>query len=172
MEKRQIAVVFSFGINGRHNPGKSNDALARATTKIVEDIYPITSIIAQWEIEESKEMRHMPLFTIEKHRETGKYLDLEEVAKQAILNLKGIGLSEKNCEIIVVAQPFLHRWKCMKLFPGFEVTKVKIGWIPFDKNSLQWQTRSPFHLILYTFLQIFFGYKGKPVEELLAENEK
>jgi hypothetical protein len=95
------------------------------------------------------------------------YEGSEEVTDQAaeIFHTQGI------TEVIPVAQPILHLWKCIRLVrkagfktPGFWKLAFQIGWIGFDKESVQPATTSLLGLLIYTVRQILFGYRP-PIEQ-------
>ena len=72
-------------------------------------------------------------------------------------------------EVIPVAQPFLQLTKCIQLVhkegfrtPSFFKLVSLIGWIGFDRESVQPWTRGLFRLVFYTARQILFSYKPPP----------
>ncbi len=140
----EAIVGFSFGSEG----SKSNVALAKVVNKIRKG--KIT--VLQKEIADCTKAD----MVVSKHP-AGKYLDTEEVTRQAAFFLK-----KKNVRVVwVVAQPFLHRKKCTMLLrkQGF-VVKTVPGRIPFDPNSKQWWTRSRFSFLVYAISQKTYGRRG------------
>jgi hypothetical protein len=119
-------------------------------------------VVLQWEIGLDHDMFArtgiLPDLVVEKHRELGKYLDSDEVIAQAIPLFKRQGVTK----VISVAQ-WLQNFKCRALLKkaGFQVLPVKIGKIGFCKESLQWWTRGPIRLVIYTIKQILFGHRGR-----------
>lgn len=163
--KRIAIVAFSFGLRGLGEPGTTNKKLSNIVEKLKRE-NPLTMIVSQWET--AMCLSQKAHYVVEKHRTPGKYLDSEEVAEQAIEFLECIA-PKNEWKIIVVAIPFLHIQKCVKLFPGFEVSAAKTGWIPFDRKSIQWWTRDPIRLVIYGVLQKLLGYKGPATEKLLQK---
>ena len=95
------------------------------------------------------------------------YEGSEEVTRQMSHLFKVLGITE----VIPVAQPFLHLNKCIQLVKdaGFKTQSFwqlvqMIGWIGFDKMSVQPATRGPLRLVFYTIRQIVFGYRP-PIEQ-------
>jgi len=166
--KKAAIVAFSFGLRGKCSPGESNYKLAETVDRTKKEWCEMNPhMIAQYEI--AIITADDANFVVQKHRKAGKYLDSEEIAAQAIEYMESIA-GKKEWLVLVVAHPFLHRFKCMRLFPGFQVKAIKTGWVPFDKKSIQPWTRGPIRFILYALRQILFGYKGAPTEELLKNN--
>lgn len=151
----RIIVALSFGI--RHDdPGLSNRDLARVVDSVQHNS-DFESLL-QWEIADV--VSRPPILVVRKHRISGKYLDSEEVITQMVdfLHRK----KPKTDTVILIAQPFLHRHKCKKIFKsfGYKVEIPQTGWIRFDKRSLQWYTRGPVQSFVYAILQIFLGRRG------------
>jgi len=95
------------------------------------------------------------------------YEGSEEVTRQAAEIFRDLEMEE----VVPVAQPVLQLIKCAGLIrkagfaiPSFWRLVWMIGWIGFDKRSVQPWTRDPFRLVWYTARQILFGYK--PPSEL------
>jgi len=150
-------VAFSFGLIG-HEPNPCNARLARAVRDIVANDKSNIIVVSQWEV--ALAMPSVPIsLVVRKHKIEGRYLDSDEVMAQAAEVFRDRGISR----VIPVANQFLHLRKCRDLVikAGFipEMRKfIKIG---FYKESLQWWTRSPFHLLLYAILQKSRGRRGK-----------
>lgn len=110
------------------------------------------------------EPRIEPVLVVEKHRKEGEYLDSEEIIAQAIPVLKARGITK----VISIAQ-WLQNFKYRALLKkaGFEIIPLRkfLSWktrkIGFCKDSLQWWTRGPIRLVIYTILQIVFGRRGR-----------
>jgi len=162
-------IAFSFALTqnevDKKLPNQCNKTLARITRIFARNIMVTRNlpiIVLQWEIGLDHDMFAktcvLPDLVVEKHREFGKYLDSEEVIAQAIPLFKHEGVTK----VISVAQ-WLENFRCRALLKkaGFQVLPVKIGKIGFCKESLQWWTRGPIRLVIYTIKQILFGHHGR-----------
>lgn len=150
-------VAFSFALR-KNEPNPCNVRLAQATEVIVKKEGNDVIVVAQWEIARALKSVSSP-YVIEKHRTEGEYLGSEEIWLQAVEVFKKHGVTE----VIVVANPFLHLTKCRMLVKksGFIPLKRKVGWIGFDRASLQWYARGPLRALLYAILQQFTGWHGR-----------
>lgn len=162
-------IAFSFALTqdevNKRFPNQCNKTLARITRILTRNILTtrnVPVVVLQWEIGLDYDMFArtgvLPDLIVEKHRELGKYLDSEEIIAQAIPLFKHEGVTK----VISVAQ-WLQNFKCRALLKkaGFQVLPVKIGKIGFCKDSLQWWTRGPIRLVIYTVLQVLFGRRGR-----------
>ncbi len=151
-------VAFSFGL-GAVEPNPCNVRLAQAVQRIVSEESEPVVVVAQWEI--ALALNSLPLdYVVKRHRREGAYLDSNEVMAQAA----GIFRRHGVTEVIPVANPFLRlaSTKCRAFVrkEGFTPLDRKVGWIGFYPESLQWWTRGPIHLTLYSALQLLTGYHG------------
>ncbi len=155
-EREDILLGLSFGLIGKE-PGLSNRHLAKIIDREQAQDDELEAIL-QWEIASCT--KKAPVLKVTKHRILGEYLDSEGVIVQAVEWLQN--QRPKVKVIKLVAQPFLHRFKCKKLIAsyGFDVKTVKTGWVPFDNRSDQWYTRGPLRTLLYAVLQVLTGRKG------------
>lgn len=162
-------IAFSFALTqdevDKKLPNQCNKTLARITRVLAQNIMEtrnVPVVVLQWEIGLDHDMFArigvLPDLVVEKHQKFGKYLDSEEIIAQATHLFKEHGVTK----VISVAQ-WLQNFKCRALLKkaGFEVLPVKIGKIGFCKESLQWWTRGPIRLVLYTIKQILFGHHGR-----------
>lgn len=165
----KIGIIgFSFALTQdemrRRLPNQCNKKLAMETRRFylkLKDGNQLPTLIVQWEIaldERFAAMNINPDMIVRKHRECGKYLDSDEIIAQAIPLLKQQGITK----VISVAQ-WLQNFKCRTLLrkAGFQVLPAKIGKIGFCKDSLQWWTRGPIQLVIYTIKQVIFGHRGR-----------
>jgi hypothetical protein len=165
-------VAFSFGYRkddtSRVIPGLSNSALAEEVQRVFgwadafaeKNKQPSPVVVVQHEIYDCLPLEVRTLaMPIREHRIEGKYLDSEEVMAQAAFLLHKEGVKK----VFMVAQPFLHRRKCVGLakYWKFEPIVPDTKKIPFDKLSEQWWTRGPIRLVAYAILQKLFGRRGK-----------
>ena len=149
-------VIYSFGGDpGR--PGPSNERLAQVAAKIVRQTH--ATLLVQDHLEGPiRDLELTPDLVVDEHRKEGKFLGTEEVTAQYTEYLLQADIST----VLLVAQPFLHRPKCIKLLQneGFDVETVPTGWVPFDPACTLWWGRSPFHLFFYALFQFAFGRQG------------
>ncbi|OGD32578.1 hypothetical protein A3C91_01760 [Candidatus Azambacteria bacterium RIFCSPHIGHO2_02_FULL_52_12] len=155
-------IAYSFALR-ETEPNPCDVRLAQAVERIVKEEVEKGNeviVIAQWEVALALSIE--PALVVREHRQKGAYLDSEEVTSQAIPIFEGYRITE----VIPVANPFLHLFKCRKLVRSAGLTPLRrrIGWIGFDKDSLQWYTRGPAHLLVYTALQVSVGYRGKHID--------
>ncbi len=160
--RRKVIAGLSFGLRINNKPGLSNRDLA-AVMDILQIDTGLPSLV-QWEI--ARCVLQPPVFEVKKHRVEGRYLDSEEVVDQMVSFLRQ-NMPDVDT-IVLVAHPFLHRYKCKKLFKffGYKVETAKTGWVRFDKKSIQWYTQNPIYSFIYAVLQIpqvFFGRGSKNV---------
>ncbi|MFH1657053.1 MAG: hypothetical protein ABH919_01160 [bacterium] len=161
-------IAFSFALTQdemeRRFPNQCNKKLGMKTRhyyRKLENEGHLPVLIVQWEIALDYRFAAMninPDMIVRKHRECGKYLDSDEIIAQAVPFLK----QQEVTKVISVAQ-WLQNFKCRQILKkaGFEILPVKIGPIGFCKDSLQWWTRGPIRLVIYTIKQIFFGHHGR-----------
>lgn len=120
-------------------------------------------MVAQWEVAAGLRaalgLHLYAPYVVEKHRQTGEYLDSREVMAQAADIFRGCGITE----VIVVANPFLHLYACRQIVHefGFTPIKRKVRWIGFCKDSLQWWTRGPIRCLAYSVMQKLWGRRGR-----------
>lgn len=157
--KGMIVYSFAWRTIG-HSP--CNVRLAEAVMRIVEAEQEEVLIFAQRTT--AKILRR---FNVECHvvQKQPGYEDSKEVTRQAAELFRQKGIKE----VILVAQPFLQLVKCLQLvrkegFTTWSFWKLvrAIGWIGFDRLSVQPQTRGPIRLVFYTVMQMVFGYKPPP----------
>lgn len=152
-------IAYSFAL-GKTEPNPCNVRLARAVERIVREEAVKGNeviVVAQWEV--ALALSRKPSLVVYEHRQKGMYLDSEEVTAQAVSLFE----AWKITEVIPVANPFLQLFKCRKLVRNVGLTPLRrrIGWIGFDKESLQWWTRGPVRLLTGTALHVSVGYRGK-----------
>lgn len=151
-------VAFSFAI-GKAEPNPCNQRIARAVERIYANELDQVVVVSQWEV--TRALTSNGRVKVARSVELLPSGDLgsEEVMQQA----GDLFLKEGITDVIVVAQPFLRLWKCRRLARqmGFNVLKRRVGWIGFYRRSLQWWTRDPFRLVLYSVLQLALGRRGR-----------
>ncbi|MEK7160852.1 MAG: hypothetical protein AAB724_02390 [Patescibacteria group bacterium] len=148
-----VVIAQSFG-GRKDGPGLSNEALAKIAfyASMVSDPVRLP-VILQWEIVGCFPGGEM-VGVIHRHRQTGKYLDAREMLAQAweiCQKSKDVWFRpEKQVDLfwkkaIIVAHPD-HMWRVMKAAEkiGFEVMAADTTGVPYDKESVQWWTRSRF----------------------------
>ncbi len=153
-------VAFSLGLTHRE-PSPCNRALAAEVRRIVleqKSLGKTVVVVAQWEIAAGLAL-DMVACSVRKHHNPDLYLDSNEVMAQAAKVFR----EREVQEVIPVANPFLHLWKCRKLVRqlGFTLVSKKIGWTGFCPQSIQWWDRGPLQLLLYSVLQKLSGRRGK-----------
>jgi hypothetical protein len=150
MEEAEVIIVLAFGHRGPNNPGDSNIFLAKAVSRTSLNLAYILPMILQGEI-----LQALPwssprdsIFSIEKHRQPGKYLDTREFLLHAWEFCVKSGLG-RNTKAIIIAHPWhLPRIIMMAERIGFRVVVPNIGLIAFDPDSHQWWTRNWFLWII------------------------
>lgn len=150
-----IVYSFSFRKNG---VSPCNTRLALSAKRISESLEEPVVIFAQRTTASLLRKIGVPCYEV--HKRVG-YEGSEEVTEQAAKVFKKLGITE----VIPVAQPFYQLIKCISLvrkygfktFSFFKLARL-IGWIGFDRDSVQPWCRDPFRLTFYTIRQIFFGY--------------
>lgn len=155
--KEKVGIIaFSWGFGGRVDP--CNERLARAAQRAVwllsEHGY-VSIVVAQIEVSQYlSDVEHVVRQSIN----TGAYLGTEEVAYQAADVFVRRGVQR----VIVIANPFLHLRKCMRLMRAmdFEVIPFTVGRIGFNSYDRQWFPRGPLRTIAYAIAQKFFGLHG------------
>ena len=135
MRNSDVILAQSFGLRA-NGPGISNEALARVVDKLYH-CYSF-SLVLQWEIADC--LPDLPKDgIIRSHRVEGKYLDTFEVLSQMMM------ICEKQDwrKAIIVAHPD-HSWRVARTAEkiGFEVVVADTLLVPYDKESIQWWTRS------------------------------
>jgi len=155
-------VVFSFGYrqNESNDPCLSNIDLANAVTRIVREERGAVYVVAQHGVARILAQNGCSnlILTVHRHRQEDQYLDSDEVMAQAAEALRQQGVTQ----VISVAQPWLHSFKCGRLVRqcGFQLVRYHVGLIRFDRQSQQWWTRSWYQLLWYTIKQIISGHRG------------
>ena len=157
----EAVVVYSFGGSPRYGPGAANKKLAAIALRIAQNNPSGLVLVAQDYLEEPlREFGGISLvgLVVRKHRTKGAFLGTEEVTAQAVAYLHTQGIRR----VVLVAHPFLHRFKCRKLLlrSGFSVKCAKTGFVPFDPGGEGWWVRGPLRLLLYAVLQVLFGRRG------------
>lgn len=152
-------VAFSFASRAEpEEPNPCNVRLARAVDHIVGAQEETVVLVAQWEI--ARALRHSRPFHVVARLSDGRYLDTADVWNDASPLLRCAGVTR----VIPVAHPVLHRVKVSRLIrrDGFEVLRVPIGRIGFDRSArnTQWWTRGPIRLGAYAALQALTGRGG------------
>ncbi len=150
-------VAFSFA-QRPIEPSPCNKRLAKAVERIMREESGLIVVVAQWEVSLGLETLE-PILTVKKHRQSDCYLDCDEVTAQAVPLFRELGITE----VIVVGNPFLHLMRCKEVVreAGFVPVKRRVGWIGFDRKSLQWWTKGPLELFFYSVLQKLIGWKGR-----------
>lgn len=156
-------IVYAFAWRKRgHSP--CNERLATAALRIASSLQEPVTIVAQRTVASVLSELHSSCHVIEKR---SGYEGSEEVTEQADVIFRRLGITE----VIPVAQPVLQLIKYQGLLEAtgyttpsyWDLTRM-IGWIGFDPQSVQPQTRSAGHLLYYTAKQILTGYRP-PVEQ-------
>jgi hypothetical protein len=150
-------VVFSFALRGENRePNPCNVRLAAAVEHIIRHENDRVLVVAQWEVARALPGWICVTQVVEPYTD-GSYLDSEGVWTKAAEAFEAAGVEV----VIPVAQPFLHLTKIKQLVrqSGFKLDKRHIGWIGFDKQSLQWWTRGPVRTLVYALLQSVTGYR-------------
>jgi len=164
-------IVFSFGWR-RNDYSHCNIRLARSAFRIVaetETDEPLVVLFQRTVAEATEVLGILPLpdpilnFYVADKRPG--YEGSEEVVRQAAEIFRKHGITE----VLPIAQPVLQLTKCVQLVrkagfrtPSFWKLCRMIGWIGFDRKSVQPWTRGPVRLVLYTMRQMFFGYRPPP----------
>ena len=156
-----IVYSFAWRRNG-HSP--CNVRLAEATRRIIAESDGPFVIHAQRSV--AIILEEMGIGCDSTRRIIG-YEGSEEPNRQGAELFRQIGITE----VIPVANPFIHLIKCMGLVraegfktPSFWRLVRMIGWIGFDRESVQPATRDPFRFMFYAAKQVLFGYRS-PAEE-------
>ncbi|MEK7659466.1 MAG: hypothetical protein AAB338_02335 [Patescibacteria group bacterium] len=155
-------IVFAFALR-RIGQSPCNIRLAQAAKRIIDEADDTIVVVVQ----RTTAIALRELGISVKHiieRRPG-YEGSEEVVRQAARVFRQKGIKE----VILVAQPFLQLTKCIQLVrkagfrtPSFWKLCRMIGWIGFDRQSVQPWTRGPVRLVFYTFRQMFLGYRPPP----------
>lgn len=156
-------IVYSFGWR-RQGHCPCNVRLARAAKRIIETQKEPILVFAQRTTASILKEIGVECYVVQKQ---AGYEGSEEPTRQAAKIFEENGIEE----VIPVAQPFLHLTKCIFLVQreGFRTMSFwklvrMIGWIGFDRFSVQPAAKDPFRLIFYTIQQIIFGYRP-PLEQ-------
>lgn len=156
-------IVYSFAWRKRGN-SPCNVRLARAAKRIIKSHDKEVVVFAQRTT--AAVLREIGVECHVTKKKPG-YEGSEEPTRQAVELFRAKGITE----VIVVANPFLHLFKCIQLVQkeGFKTLSFwelaeMIGWIGFDRKSEQPGTRGPLRLVYYTAKQILTGYRP-PVEQ-------
>ncbi len=154
-------IVYSFGWRRKgHSP--CNIRLAMAAKGIVEAQTEPVLVIAQRSTASILKELGIKCCSVQKH---SGYEGSEEVTRQATELFRELNITE----VIPLAQPIFQLHKCLLLTrrEGFKTASFwqlakMIGWIGFDKLSVQPATQDFFRLVFYTIRQILFGYRPSP----------
>ena len=156
MSEKIGIVAYSFGLS-EVEPNSANRSLAFETEKIRRS-YPGSVLVAQWEIALGLEDLGITPDRIVNLSDDGTYLGTEDVWEEAVDEFESQGVTD----VIAVAHPFLHIIKARRLVKRsgiFNLVEEKIANPGFPENSLQWWTRGPAQLIVYTAMQKLVGYQ-------------
>ncbi|MBI2003448.1 MAG: hypothetical protein HYS78_00485 [Parcubacteria group bacterium] len=152
-------IVFSFGWR-RKGHSSCNIRLAKAAKRIIDVADDTVIVVAQRTT--TVVLREFGISVEHTVERCPGYEGSEEVVRQAAAVFRRYRITEG----IPVAQPFLQLTKCVQLVrkagfmtPSFWKLCRMIGWIGFDRQSAQPWTRGPVRLVLYTFRQMFLGYR-------------
>lgn len=155
-------IVYSFGWrqDGGHCP--CNIRLAKAVKRIIDTQKEPILVFAQRTTASVLKEIGVECYIVQKRE---GYEGSEEPTWQATEIFKKDGIRE----VIPVAQPFIHLIKCIFLVrkQGFKTMSFwklarMIGWVGFDRFSVQPATRDPFRLIFCTARQMLCGYRPPP----------
>ncbi len=163
MPKGMIVYSFAWRKKG-HSP--CNVRLGRAAKRIIKKQGKDVEIVVFAQRTTAAVLKELGVECHVTMKKPG-YEGSEEPTRQATELFRARGITE----VIPVANPFLHLFKCIQLVQkeGFKTLSFwelaeMIGWIGFDKKSEQPGTRGPLMLVYYTAQQILFGYRP-PVEQ-------
>lgn len=155
LSSAQAIIAQSFGLRARGEPGLSNRILGLAVKAIYRDHQ--LPVILQWEV--AQYASGVPAIgIIRKHRIEGEYLDTYEVLAQTAEICKKNGWGR----VIVIAHPH-HMWRVAQTAEkfGLEPLIPQLPPVPYDSESIQLWTRSPFLFIprevLYRLYLLFRG---------------
>ena len=155
-------IVFSFAWR-RDGQSLCNVRLAQAAQRIIDGTNEEVVVVAQRTT--AAVLRRLRISVTHVIEKRPGYEGSEEVVRQAAVIFGRQGVRE----VIPVAQPILQLTKCIQLVrkagfrtPSFWKLCRMIGWIGFDRKSVQPWTRGPVRLVLYTMRQMFFGYRPPP----------
>jgi len=156
-------IVYSFAWR-KKGDSPCNIRLALAAKKIAEAQSDTVVIVAQRTT--AKILRSYGIACQSVTRQPG-YEGSEEPTRQAANIFRQAGITK----VIPIAQPCLQLTKCIGLIrkqgfatPSFWRLVRIIGWIGFDRQSVQPATRDPFRLVWYAGRQILCGCRP-PVEQ-------
>lgn len=156
-------IVYAFAWR-RNGDSPCNIKLARAAKRIAGRHDGPVVIHAQRTV--ARLLREMGVECEVTDKRPG-YEGSEEPTDQAAESFQAKGITE----VIPVANPFLHLWKCISLVrkkgfttPPWWKLDFWIGWIGFDPLSEQPGTRGAIPLLYYTAKQVLTGYRP-PVEQ-------
>lgn len=151
-------VAFSFANRGPEaEPNPCNVRLAEVVRRWAS---PGAVIVAQWEVARSLRAEGIDVDHVVEPPRDGSYLDSDAVwlAARRVFHDRGV------IQVIPVAQPFLQRAKVKEFIrrDGFEVVARPVGWIGFDRSrrNLQWWTRGPLRLVVYSGLRATRAHRG------------
>jgi len=162
-------ISLSFGI-GKDGPGLSNSDLANSVERLLTNLQQShgglddVKVALQWEISAETIIRPQELTRTScclvqtVYGEAGQYLNSDMIIDAAKERLADAD------EIYIVAMPFLHSWFCKRLAEKAGFRNVKVyneRKIRFDRESLQWWTRGPIRLIVYSALRVFRPTKNQ-----------
>lgn len=156
-------VAWSFG-SAKKEPNPCNVSLGIEAYRIMKEEEKNTGedmvLVAQWEVAAAlrKVIGFSADYVVEKHRQSGEYLDSREVMAQAAMIFR----DHEITDVIPVANPFLHLFACRRLVreSGLTPLKRKVRWIGFYKDSLQWWTRGPMRCLAYAIIRKLWGRRG------------
>jgi hypothetical protein len=150
-------IVYSFAWRRNEN-SPCNVRLALAAKRIMKAQAEPILIFAQRTTASVLKEFGVDCYVVKKQ---SGYEGSEESTRQAVELFRQKGVTE----VIPVAQPVFQLTKCIQLVrkEGFKTLSFwklarMIGWIGFDRLSVQPATRDPFQLVFYT-KQILFGYR-------------
>jgi hypothetical protein len=156
-------IVYSFGWR-RNGHSPCNIRLAMAAKRIIDSQEGQVLVFAQRTT--ASVLKELGVECCVAQKSSG-YEGVEAPTQQAA----ELFWKENIMDVIPVAQPMFLLTRCIWLVrkSGFRTLSFRrlvrmIGWIGFDRLSVQPWTRGPVRLVLYMLAQMFFGYR--PPEEL------
>jgi len=157
-------VALSFAKRSeKDEPGPVNIRLAKIVAAINDELQQggePTILVTQWEIARYLDAHDEPTDFIVDQDDASikpggkKYLDSGDVLRVAF----AVFSHHKVTDVIVVANPFVHLWMVRGKVraAGFTIMKTRVPWVGFDRSSqnLQWWTKGPIRLLVYTAIQV------------------
>lgn len=149
-------VVFSFALRADElEPNPCNARLGLMVRDTLDEHDQAMYVVAQWEVAIALERLGVKVHSIVERPANGTYLDSNLVWASAEKFFKSVGVST----VIPVAQPFLQLRRVKQLIASssdFRIKEILVHPIGFDnhKENLQWWTKGPTRLLLYSVLKL------------------